>query len=111
MRGVPAADVREMRHAEVTTASTPAVTAASAAPAVTASAASAATTPSSAAASPATALAGERQIRGANRNPERADSCGKPRHDKPADKSFADPLMTLFLPQKGLSSGARPTRF
>jgi len=108
MRGVPAADVREMRHAEVTTASTPAVTAASAAPAVTASAA---TTPSSAAASPATALAGERQIRGANRNPERADTCGKPRHDKPADKSFADPLMTLFLPQKGLSSGARPTRF
>jgi len=36
--------------------------------------ASAATTPSSAAASPATALAGERQIRGANRNPERADT-------------------------------------
>jgi hypothetical protein len=53
--------------------------------------ASAATAPSSAAASPATALAGERQICGANRNPERADTCGKPQHDKPADKSFADP--------------------
>jgi hypothetical protein len=103
---VPAADVREMRDADVPAAA-PAVTTASAAPAVaaaaTAPAMAAASTSSSAAASTAAATTtstalGERHICRAKCNPQRADTGGKSQDDKPGGKLFADQIHDFAFP-------------
>jgi hypothetical protein len=94
---VPAADVREMRDADVPAA--PAVTTASAAPAMAASATSSAAASTAAATTTSTAL-GERHIRRAKCNPQRTDTAGKSQDDKPSGKLFADRIHDFVFPWK-----------
>jgi hypothetical protein len=86
------------------------------APAVATTASASASSASSASSARAFAAAfasRERQIGRANRNPERADACGKSQDNKPADKFFADPAHDVIPSPKRhflwRTSGALPT--
>jgi hypothetical protein len=85
-----------------TTAAAPAVSAA-------ATAATASTTATATAASASPAL-GERHIRRAKCNPQRADTGGKSQDDKPGGELFADRIHDFAFPWKNVSSGPPPTR-
>ena len=88
---VAAAVMAEMRHAGMPTAATAPVTATTAA-----RMASAAPTARMAATASSPAL-GERHICRANRNPERAETCGKSQDDKMSpDRSHGDPPLIRF---------------
>ena len=108
MRGKVRAPGIDMGGAKVPAAAPMAAATSTSAPM--AAATSAAFTSASASAASTTAALGKRDICSAkwraNRNPERADTCGKSQDDKPADKLFADPAHDVFLPQKGISFGA-----
>jgi hypothetical protein len=113
MRGKARAPGIDMGGAKVPAAAPMAAATSTSAPMAATTATSAAFTSASASASAAStnAALGKRDICSAkwraNRNPERADTCGKSQDDKPADKLFADPAHDVFLPQKGISFGAR----
>jgi hypothetical protein len=79
-----------------------------------AAATAASSTTSAATATATTATFSERHIGRAEGDPERADAGGKSYDDELNGKLFADRAQDfhdVFLPQKGVSSGARPTRF